>query len=294
MVTLLSFAAGRAVPQPDAMRWTLLAAVVAAATPSPSPPAGPSELSLRQYCSILARCGLPVPDNRCAEPLTRGVEDVEYDEARCTEPRRLFARGVRPEGDLGFRLYRFLGRRYRVVYPIEGRLELSAPRMDLLLADLPLSARLLSRLQKVDYQAEYLDPDHTRFRGRRGKGLSGEAEIVAGGARERDLAYFGHGRSQVGPWSMSGVGLVFVDYEAAGPRALAYRLHVVATPTNAFYNFLMNRGVFKSVLVGKVREILTDIAEGSQKLDAQSAMLLTDKEWSPEERAKIMLILQTR
>jgi hypothetical protein len=274
----------------------LLAAALAAALSAPPPPApaGPSEESQREFCSILARCGLPTPDGRCPEPLTRGVEGVTYDEARCAEPRRLFARGVRPEGDLGFRLYRFLGRRYRVVYPIDGRLELSAARMELLLGDLPLAARLLNQLQEVDYHVEYLDPDHTRFRGRRGKGLSGEAQVVAGGAREKSFAYFGHGRSQVGPWNMRGVGLVLVDYEpAAEARALTYRMHVVATPTNAFYNFLMNRGIFKSVLVKKAREILTDIAEASTKLDTQGAMLLTDKKWSAEERQKIALLLKT-
>ena len=275
------------------MGWALLAAALAiAATPDSRPP-GPSEASRREFCSILARCGLPAPDGRCPDALARGVEGVTYDEARCAEPRRLFARGVRPEGDLGFRLYRFLGRRYRVVYPLDGRLELSADRMDLLLGDLPLASRLLSRLQQVDYHAEYVDLDRTRFRGRRGKGLSGEAEVVAGGARERSVVYFGHGRSQVGPWSMRGLGLVLVDYRpSADARTLEYRMHVVATPTNAFYNFLMNRGIFKSVLVKKAREILTDIAEASQKLDAQRATLAADPKWSPEEREKIAALLR--
>jgi hypothetical protein len=278
------------------MTRAFLAAALAAAlsAPPPSVPPGPSEASRREFCSLLVRCGLPAPDGRCPEPLTRGVEGVAYDEARCAEPRRLFARGVRPEGDLGFRLYRFLGRRYRVVYPIDGRLALSAARMDLLLGDLPLAARLLNRLQQVDYHAEYLDLDHTRFRGRRGKGLSGEAEVVAGGAAEKSVVYFGQGRSQVGPWSMRGLGLVLVDYApTADGRALTYRMHVVATPTNAFYNFLMNRGVFKSVLAGKAREILTDIAEASKKLDAQGATLVADPKWSPQDREKLVTLLAT-
>jgi hypothetical protein len=247
----------------------------------------------REFCSVLARCGLPVPQGVCPEPLTHGVAGVEYDEARCAEPRRLFARGVRPEGDLGFRLYRFLGRRYRVVYPIAGRLEISAARMELLLGDLPLAARLLSHLQEVPYDAQYLDADHRRFRGRRGTGLSGEAEIVAGGARERSLVYFGHGRSQVGPWKMRGLGLVLVDYwpDAAG-RGLEYRMHVVATPTNSFYNFLMNRGIFKSVLARKAREILTDIAEASRKLDQTGAKLAAEPKWTSPERDKIAALLR--
>jgi hypothetical protein len=260
---------------------------------APGPGTGPSEPSRREFCSLLARCGLAVPPGTCPEPLTRGVPGVAYDAGRCAEPRRLFARGVRPEGDLGFRLYRFLGRRYRVVYPIEGRLELSAARMEVLLGDLPLAARLLTHLQKVPYEAEYLDPDRRRFRGRRGSGLSGEAEVVAGGARERSLVYFGHGRSQVGPWKMRGLGLVLVDYQPAPDgRGLQYRMDVVATPSNAFYNFLMNRGLFKSVLVKKAREILTDIAEASRKLDEQGPTLTAAPQWTAPEREKISALLR--
>ena len=259
-----------------------------AATPRP-----PAEQSHREFCSILARCGLPAPGAACPEPLTRGVEGVPYGEPRCAEPRRLFARGVRPEGDLGFRLYRFLGRRYRVVYPIEGHLALSTERMDLLLGDLPLAARLLTHFQKVPYEAEYLDVDHVRFRGRRGTALSGDAEVVAGGARERSLVYFGRGRSQVGPWSMRGLGLVLVDYwPSPTGRGLDYRMQVVATPTNSFYNFLMNRGLFRSVLVRKAREILTDIAEASHKLDQTGGKLVADGRWSDPDRAKIAALLR--
>lgn len=286
------------------MSWALLTLLTVAAAgqvvrelPRPGSPAAtprpPAEQSRREFCSILARCGLPVTAAACPEPLTRGVEGVEYDEPRCAEPRRLLARGVRPEGDLGFRLYRFLGRRYRVVYPIEGHLALSPQRMDLLLGDLPLAARLLTHFQKVPYEAEYLDVDHVRFRGRRGTALSGDAEVVAGGARERSLVYFGRGRSQMGPWSMRGLGLVLVDYwPSPKGRGLDYRMQVVATPTNSFYNFLMNRGLFRSVLVRKAREILTDIADASHKLDQTGAALAADGRWSPPDREKIAALLR--
>jgi hypothetical protein len=92
---------------------------------------------------------------------------------------------------------------------------------------------------------------------------------------------------------MRGLGLVFVDYwPGAGGRGLHYRLQVVATPTNAFYNFLMNRGLFKSVLVGKVREILDDIAQASRKLDEEGARLVTDPRWGAGERERIVALLR--
>jgi hypothetical protein len=269
----------------------VLAARVLGAAPSPAP-AGPSEASRREFCSLLAGCGLPAPEGACPAALSRGVKGVRYDEARCREPRALFARGVRPEGDLGFRVYRFLGRRYRVVYPVEGQLAISVPRMSFLLQDLPFAARLLAHFQKVDYAAEYLDPDRRRFRGRRGTALTGEAELLAGGPAERSLAYYGRGTSDLGPWKMRGVGLVLIDYApTADGRALAYRMHVVATPTNAFYNFIMNRGRFRSVLQGKVREVMDDVAEASRKLQADPAGLPAAS-WPPADAEKLRALRQ--
>ena len=69
-------------------------------------------------------------------------------------------------------------------------------------------------------------------------------------------------------------------------------MQVVATPTNSFYNFLMNRGLFRSVLVRKAREILTDIAEASHKLDQTGAALAADGQWSAPEREKIAALLR--
>ena len=54
----------------------------------------------------------------------------------------------------------------------------------------------------------------------------------------------------------------------------------------------MNRGLFRSVLVRKAREILTDIAEASHKLDQTGAALAADGQWSAPEREKIAALLR--
>jgi hypothetical protein len=69
-------------------------------------------------------------------------------------------------------------------------------------------------------------------------------------------------------------------------------MRVVATPTNSFYNFLMNRGVFRSVLQKRAREILGDIAEASRKLDQAGPRVAADGPWTPLERDKITALLQ--
>src|SRR6185295_18204630 len=116
----------------------------------------------------------------CPEALARGVPGITYDTPRCQVPRELHARGVTPEGAFGFSLYRFLGRRYQVVYVLEGQLAISPARMAFLFDDLPLAARLLAHFQKVPYSAQYVDAEHHRFKGERGNGQRGEADLFSG------------------------------------------------------------------------------------------------------------------
>ena len=123
---------------------------------------------------MLARCGLPAPLPACSEPLSRGVRS--FTTTSCGETRRLFEQGLLPTDPLGARGYRLLGRRYRVVYSIEGVAPISRARFLYLLDDLPLAAKLLARFQGKPYSAEYLDgPAHRHFRGGRQGVLTGEA-----------------------------------------------------------------------------------------------------------------------
>ena len=276
-------------------RIVLVLSILAAALPRPVRAQAPAEQHRREFCGLLRGCGLPEPEGACPGALAAGVPGVRYDEVRCREPRLLAARGVSTAGGRGFRLYRFLGRRYRIVYALEGQLAISEARMNYLLGDLPLAARLLTHFQKVAYSAEYLDPERRRFKGSRGGALSGEADLVSGAPAERTLFYFGQGVSQIGPWKLRGLGLVHVEYwpTGAGNRSLAYRMRVVASPTNAFYNVVMSRGLFKSVLYRKVREILGDIAEASRKLDQAGPAVTTGATgWSPAEKEKIEALIE--
>src|SRR5207245_4106745 len=83
--------------------------------PTPSPAPKPSVTARLEYCSLLRKCGLSAPA-ACSEPLTRGVPGVDYDSGRCGPARELSQRGVDPADPASFRLFRFLGERYQVVY----------------------------------------------------------------------------------------------------------------------------------------------------------------------------------
>jgi len=56
----------------------------------------------------------------------------------------------------------------------------SNERFAYLLADLPLSARLVSHFMNEPYTAEYIDPQRTHFKGTKGKRLRGDAALISG------------------------------------------------------------------------------------------------------------------
>jgi hypothetical protein len=222
-----------------------------------------------EFCSLLRRCGLPAPA-ACTEAISRGAPGVEYDEERCSPARELSQRGVDPTEPASFRIYRFLGERYQVVYRLEGQVTLSEARLIYLLEDLPLAAALLTHFQKTRYEAAYLDPGgHRRFKGRRGDNLEGDATLLTGSPAERLLVYFGRGTSRIGPWKMRGLGLVELRYAGAAGAGTKYEIEVVAAPVNAFVNLVMKTGIFRRILLAHIREILDDVAQASAKLEKQ-------------------------
>src|SRR5687768_1431341 len=128
----------------------LLASVLAAA------PAKSEIRDLRvEYCSLLAACSLQPPAGVCTPEASGGLPGVTYDEGRCADARELHAHGLSAQNLDAYPVYRFLGKRYRVTYLVEGQLPLSPARLAFLLEDLPLAAKLLSRLGEHRYTAEY-------------------------------------------------------------------------------------------------------------------------------------------
>jgi len=253
------------------------------------PAAAPDPLRLR-YCGLVKGCGLTAPEGWCPSALSGGVDGVRYDDRRCAEARELSARGVRNDDPVGYRLYAFLGHRYRVEYAIDGEVPMSAARLTYLMNDLPLAARLLTRYQSTKYAAEYLDPQRRRFRGRKGGKLTGEADLIAGGPDERTCWYFGEGTSRIGPWRLRGRSLMRFEFAPVGtdPRRVAYRIRIVSTPTNAFLNAIMSFGLFRSIVTGEVREMVEDVTKASRALDAAGvAALRAGVDSSPEDEDKL-------
>jgi hypothetical protein len=193
----------------------------------------------------------------------------------------------------GASIREILGLRYRVVFRVRGTADLSPERLAFLLDELPLAARLLTFLRKTPYAAEYLDAERRRFRGRRGKDLAGEAELVAGAAREGAVYYFGTGSSKLAFWRLRGQGLLRAEFERSGPGGgLGYRLTVVAAPANAFVNALMKLGLFKGAVEGHLRAVLADITAAATRLEKEGVeAVVKNPSFTPAERARLPALL---
>lgn len=266
----------------------VLIAAALASSPAPSP-----DPRLREYCGLVRACGLKGGAVTCPADASGGVPGVSYDADRCRPAHALAARGITPEAPRHYALFRFLGRRYQAVYDVAGTLPIGPERLSYLVDDLPLAARLLTHFQGVAYSAEYLDADRSRLKASRAGTLTAQAERLSGSTAEGLLYYYGYGSSQLGPWKLRGQALVEVRYQRApSGRGLAYRIRILASPANAVINAFMGLGLFKSVLRGKVEEVLRDIAEASAKLDRQGLAGVTGPGgFSEDERRRIAALL---
>ena len=259
-----------------------------------SPPSTPVlTAGQTDFCNMVYRCGLPMPAGHCPDSSALKKPDYKFDSIRCLEGRLLNKRGVTPaDPQVGYRLYRFLGMEHRVIYQVEDDIPLSEGRLAYLLSDLPLAARLVSHFRKEAYNAEYVDAERKQFKGAKGKRLKGEARLISGSMQEKRLFYFGTGIATVAWWTLRGPALLDFTYARRGDK-LHYQMKVLVFPGNAFINGIMNLGIFRKIVLSKIREVLIDITESSRQLaETGGNDLLVDAKWTPEEKRKIGELLE--
>lgn len=252
--------------------------------------------ALRDYCKLVYACGLKVSKGACPSAADLGPPaPYAPDSDRCSDAREFVARGVGPEHPYwGFRLYRFLGHEYRVVYVIEDTLPVSRARLEYLIDDIPLAAKLVSHYRNEPYTAEYLDQDRTHFKGTNGKRLRGEAKRIAGSFAEGRLFYLGTGIAEWGFWTLHGPAMMDFEYREVpgGKPRVAYRVRILVAPGNGVVNSIMNLGLFRNLVRGKISGVLSDISATSRKLDSTGGRDLTrDTGWTAGERRKIEALL---
>ena len=259
--------------------------------------------ALRDYCRIVYACGLKLAPGRCPAPTELGPPaPYPRDGERCREARELEARGLRADHpELGFRLYRFLGHEFRVTYEIPDTVTISRARLEFLLDDIPLAAKLVAHYRKTPYRAEYVDVARTHFKGEKGTRLRGEARRISGGYTEARLIYIGTGTAEVAMWTLIGPAMMDFRYTEVPPAPgssgvrVAYDLKVVVFPGNSIINSIMNLGLFRSIVTGKIRDVVVDITETARLLDEDDGRsLLTSGSLTAQEKRKVEALLKLR
>lgn len=241
------------------------------ASPDPDQPS-----PQRAYCNLMRTCKLSDPTATCTEATSAPVPGVDLDPSYCGWVRGFARRGILPVTPDAMDMYRYMGSKYHVMYVVADTVPVPMAALDFLMSNIPLAAKLINSYRGTKYSAEYPHPgDSSRFKGSNGRNLSGTAGQLWIRDDHRERVYWGQGKVSVLRWKL--VGNVVIEFRAwppsPGSPLTCYSLRFTMFPANAFVNGIMNMGLFKSVAIGKIQEILNDVMLASQSYALGTAPL---------------------
>ena len=246
----------------------------------------------REYCSLLSHCQIDVPAGTCPVSSRKPVDGIEYRNQRCTEAKSLVKRGVTIDNDQGRKLYGFLGQKYRVDYYVTDKLNVKHTQFEYILNDIPLAAEVVNCFQETKYSVQYMDGEEKRYwAGTNGRNLRGEANLIAGGIKQKDLVYFGVGIAKILLWELKGQVLFYFSYTPVENNLIKYDMHVVVFPGGAVVNAIMNMDLFKRVVRNKIKEVFEHITNSAAELNNTSYnKIVTMHPWSESDKEKIEIL----
>lgn len=245
------------------LAMTALLPLSASATPDPEQPT-----PQRAYCRLIKECQIPDKTAACTEALSAPNAGVDHDQLYCGWVRGFARRGIYPSSLETREMWQFMGSKYHVMYVIADTVPMPAAALDLLMRNIPLAAKLINSYQGTAYTAEYPNlHDSLFFHGSNGKSLQGQARQIWMREDHRERVYWGQGRVRVLDWSL--VGNVIIEFRSwpatdSPTNRTCYSIRFTMFPANSVINAVMNMGMFRSVAIGKIQEILGDILHASQ------------------------------
>lgn len=243
----------------------------------------------RALCGLLKGCGLTYQSPACTEALSEPVPSVSYDSLWCGWVRGFERRGIVPDHKTTYEMYRYMGTKYHVTYVVRDTLDVPFLALDHLVRNVPVTAKLINRYRGTSYSAEFPNTgDSSFFRGSNGSNLTGSATEVWKRDDHRERVYYGVGRVKILSWALKGNVIIemksWPSPVAAGKSV--YVLRFTMFPMNGFINSIMNLGLFRSVALGKIEDILQDIRLASAAY-ARGDKVVKDEVLSPAEQASL-------
>ena len=245
------------------LAFAALVPLSASGAPDPEQPS-----PQRAYCRLIKQCQVPDKTVACTEALSAPIPGVDHDQLYCGWVRGFARRGIYPSTQESREMWQFMGSKYHVMYVVADTVPMPGPALDLLMANIPLAAKLINSYRGTAYAAEYPIPrDSLFFHGTNGRSLQGQARQLWIRDDHRERVYWGQGRVHVLSWSL--VGNVIIEFRSWPPadtpaNRTCYSIRFTMFPANSVINAVMNMGMFRSVAIGKIQQILGDIMLASQ------------------------------
>ena len=241
-----------------------LLSVLVFAKDSKSSQPSPAHLAM---CSGVKQC-LNFDYPQCSTEEKKPNPDIKYDAAFCAPYIELKQRGLKPNDSRALDLFRYLGRQYRVIYKLEGKLPVSKEMMLYLFNNMDFTAQLVNAYQKTKYTIKYDSPDKKYFSGDNGDMFGNFVWLLndsAGVNPGMHSVFFGRGRTQILGKKLGGTATAILDLREINKDSVSYEFRAIVSPSGAILNAIMNTGIFNNVVKGKIQEIIDNIESAAKE-----------------------------
>jgi len=213
-------------------------------------------------CSGVKQC-LNYDLSQCSATDKKPNPNIKYNTEFCAPYIELKMRGLRTNDPRASELYRYMGRQYRVVYKLKGKLPVSKEMMIYLFNNMDFTAQLVNAYRKTKYTIKYESKDKKSFSGDNGDNLFGSFVWLLNDSAGRDPGmhnvFFGRGKTKILAWKLHGTATAILDLKEIDKNTVSYEFRSIVSPNGAVLNSIMNLGVFNKVVNGYIREIVGNI-----------------------------------
>jgi len=219
-------------------------------------------------CSGVKQC-LNYDFPQCSAEEKKPNPNIKYNAQFCAPYLELKQRGLKTDDLRAQGLFRYMGRQYRVIYKLTGKIPVSKETMMYLFDNMEFTAQLVNAYRKTKYTITYDTPNKQYFSGDNGDNLEGSFVWLltdsAGVNPGMHHLFFGRGRTKILKWNLHGTATAILDMRAAGKDTVTYEFRAIVSPSGAVLNSIMNLGVFNNYVKGKIKEIIDNIEKASNE-----------------------------
>ncbi|GBU24901.1 hypothetical protein R83H12_01536 [Fibrobacteria bacterium R8-3-H12] len=219
-------------------------------------------------CSGVKQC-LNYDFPQCSAEEKKPNPDIKYNTEYCAPYIELKNRGLRTNDPRAYDLYRYMGRQYRVIYKLKGKLPVSKEMMIYLFDNMDFTAQLVNAYRKTKYTIKYDSPDRKAFSGDNGDNLFGSFVWLLNDSAGREPGmhhvFFGRGKTKILAWKLYGTATAILDLKEISKDSVSYEFRSIVSPSGAVLNSIMNLGVFNKVVNGKIKEIVDNIENAAKE-----------------------------